>query len=358
MTETEKANFRDKIDTAARYSQVLDRVFRSALPRNNANQVVITLNTGNIYNFDISGSNDDLPSHYLNAIARSTEIRVVSDDGETDWVGSLESISDYEEGSAVLQVEFLPDNRTGTFTDAEGITVYFGYAPVNERIDDETITRDGNGAIQVGEIDDQNIKDDMTDSEKSEFRSRIGAEGAIPMARWYGVGQTEALPDTLGSGDAVTTPYVKAFTGGDADDSLNGGVAVTWSNINDETDADDDAQSDLDNTVFAITDAGRYHITIHFRGNQDQTTLGVAALLFKIVSGTDDAVIINQNGYARGYGTITDTSINNQIKDKEEYINISAGDKFYLRFYGGIVPPGDRLNRNRVAGYIQLEKVA
>ena len=176
LTDTEQENFLEKIGGNQRYHHTVDRVYEALLPRTGAQYVVIALDTGNFYHVYMGNYNSDLIENFLNSLGRRAEVVIENEDGDVDWTGHLESVFDDDETSATLRVEFLADDRNGTFTDNENITIAFGYSPINEQMDNETIERNTDGEIALKDegIRDEHIADDLTDTEQENFRDKIG----------------------------------------------------------------------------------------------------------------------------------------------------------------------------------------
>ena len=149
LTDDEKENFLEKIGANQRYHHTVDRVYEAMLPRNTAQEVVIAPFSGNFYHIYMGNYNSDLIENFLNSLGRRSEIVITNDDDDVSWKGYLDSVFDDNETSATLRVEFLPADRVGTFTDGEGITLSFGYSPINEVVDNETIERNSDGEISV-----------------------------------------------------------------------------------------------------------------------------------------------------------------------------------------------------------------
>ena len=149
LTADEQENFLEKIGGNQRYHHTVNRVYEDGLPRNTAQEVVIAHFSGNFYHVYMGNYNSDLIENFLNSLGRRSEIVIANDDGDVNWKGYLDSVFDDNETSATLRVEFLSDDRVGTFTDGEGITLSFGYSPINEVVDNETIERNEDGEISL-----------------------------------------------------------------------------------------------------------------------------------------------------------------------------------------------------------------
>ena len=149
LTDDEKENFLEKIGANQRYHHTVDRVYEAMLPRNTAQEVVIAPFSGNFYHIYMGNYNSDLIENFLNSLGRRSEIVITNDDDDVSWKGYLDSVFDDNETSATLRVEFLPADRVGTFTNGEGITLSFGYSPINEVVDNETVERNNDGEISV-----------------------------------------------------------------------------------------------------------------------------------------------------------------------------------------------------------------
>ena len=149
LTADEQENFLEKIGGNQRYHHTVNRVYEDGLPRNTAQEVVIAHFSGNFYHVYMGNYNSDLIENFLNSLGRRSEIVITNDDGDVNWKGYLDSVFDDNETSATLRVEFLSDDRVGTFTDGEGITLSFGYSPINEVVDNETIERNEDGEISL-----------------------------------------------------------------------------------------------------------------------------------------------------------------------------------------------------------------
>ena len=149
LTDDEQENFLEKIGGNQRYHHTVDRIYEDGLPRNSAQEVVITNDTGNFYHIYMGNYNSDLIENFLNSLGRRSEIVITNDDDDVSWKGYLDSIFDDDETSATLRFEFLPADRVGTFTNGEGITLSFGYSPINEVVDNETIERNEDGALSL-----------------------------------------------------------------------------------------------------------------------------------------------------------------------------------------------------------------
>ena len=149
LTADEQENFLEKIGGNQRYHHTVNRVYEDGLPRNTAQEVVIDHFSGNFYHVYMGNYNSDLIENFLNSLGRRSEIVIANDDGDVNWKGYLDSVFDDNETSATLRVEFLADDRVGTFTDGEGITLSFGYSPINEVVDNETIERNEDGEISL-----------------------------------------------------------------------------------------------------------------------------------------------------------------------------------------------------------------
>ena len=138
-----------RLEATRRYHHTVDRLYEAELPRNSAQEVVITNDTGNFYHIYMGNYNSDLIENFLNSLGRRSEIVITNDDDDVKWKGYLDSIFDDDETSATLRFEFLPADRVGTFTNGEGISLSFGYSPINEQVDNETIERNNDGEISV-----------------------------------------------------------------------------------------------------------------------------------------------------------------------------------------------------------------
>ena len=149
MTDGERENFLEKIGANQRYHHTVDRVYEAMLPRNTAQEVVIAPFSGNFYHIYMGNYNSDLIENFLNSLGRRSEIVITNDDDDVSWKGYLDSVFDDNETSATLRVEFLPADRVGTFTDGEGISLSFGFSPINEQVDNESIERNSDGEISL-----------------------------------------------------------------------------------------------------------------------------------------------------------------------------------------------------------------
>lgn len=176
LSDTEKETFLEKIGGSERYHHTVDRVYEEDLPRTGAQYLVIDVDTGNFYHIYMGNYNSDIIENFLNSLGRRSEVVIANTDGSADWTGHLDSVFDDDETSATLRVEFLAADRTGTFTDGENITVSFGYSPINEVVDNETIERNSDGEVSLKDegVRDEHIANDLTDTEKENFIEKIG----------------------------------------------------------------------------------------------------------------------------------------------------------------------------------------
>ena len=149
LTGSEQENFLEKIGGNQRYHHTVDRIYEDGLPRTSALDVVIAIDTGNFYHIYMGNYNSDLIENFLNSLGRRSEIVITNDDDDVKWLGHLDSIVDDDETSATLRVEFLADDRVGTFTNDEGISLSFGFSPINEQVDNETVERNDDGELSV-----------------------------------------------------------------------------------------------------------------------------------------------------------------------------------------------------------------
>ena len=364
MTEAEQEDFREKISANERFHQSLDRVYEETPPRNNTQQVVIEQHNGDLYNIYISNDSDDVVSHFFNSLSRGSEVHIFNDDGDADWSGDLETIHDADESSATLRVEFLSGDRTGTFTDGEGITIEFGYSTINDPVDNNTIERNANGLLRLKEegINQTHISDDMTNANKTEFRRKINAEHEKGVSIFHGEGQSvaERLPISGTPTDVhrVTdsdTHGIKSLTSSAPQVVIHGGVSITMRNANADSDIDAYGSLDVDNAVMEFGVTGLYHITLHFYGNQVNDNKSLLALM-KIESGTDDIVSFVAPGFTLSQAltddSVTPTSIGKTYHLKYEYFSITDGDKFYIR-----LDSLQDVDNAGIEGYILIEQV-
>ena len=174
---------------------------------------------------------------------------------------------------------------------------------------------------------------------------------------WWGEGQTERLPNAalrdgiIGIGVGGAQRSIKGFTGGAADEAIYGTVNLTWTNSNAESDIDFFASSDAENSVFEFADAGRYNITLHFYGNQD-TDAGIALILVRIQSGTDDVATIDIPGYSASVGDPGHGDIEIVYHSEVKYFDVASGDKYYVQLED--VPA----NEFGLSGYMLIERAS
>ena len=204
---------------------------------------------------------------------------------------------------------------------------------------------EANAKFTIARLGDKGDKGDIGDT---------GPSGDGPPASiWWmtaadGTAQTERLPVTAPQIllEALKVPRFSST----ASESFNGGVSVTWSNANADSDADIQA-TDLPDCVFEL-EAGTYHIKfVSYTDSQSNSAVAVA--LRSAQSGTDDVIVIHRPGFAT-HNTIS--SVNAEVRTifdvKHEYFVLAVAKKFYWQFYASEAGLPDK-----ASGYMQIEKV-
>ena len=152
-----------------------------------------------------------------------------------------------------------------------------------------------------------------------------------PRKFFYGEGQSDR--DDVQQATGISGgPWIFAFAGGEADEEdFNPEFDVTFTDIDDETDADiDKSLSTSDNHVFA-PDAGTYDLYFNAVGSQGSDAEPAVGLI-KIHSGTDDRFMLERPGWSAGPATGDDATYDNTYHLEYKSFRVEEGDKFYFQF--------------------------
>ena len=165
---------------------------------------------------------------------------------------------------------------------------------------------------------------------------------------WWGAGQTEELPEgTLPEGSAVSTNGIKGWSTNAPKRTKFGGIPVTVTNINAESNAD--FSDDVTNSVIGLP-AGEYSFFGVFYGNQTPDS-DLHLRLEQIQSNTDDIIrIAGTTRQSQFIGTgINDVHAVYEIH--RPHFVIDNAMKFYLRLVGF------GANKNRLVGFLQIKEI-
>ena len=281
------------------YYDYADRTIVAAADRDTTTEVTITVSGGTVYNLHIEQNSDLI---HLPDIDTGTSIRL--SEGNTLWLGRIESVS-VDTGVYTFKINFHV--RRGTFTTGENIHIEFGSYP----------------------------------------HSRTSF--------FYGWNQTERIPldimnDGIGGMIGAHELYangIKRFTG-NADHNIHGGIAYTFLNSNDITNAD--TKQDAPNTAIQIDESGHFHFRVKGFGSQQQD--GNSRIkIFKIMSGTDDEILLSIAAWHSTPPTGDDPETVAEYFDEEPYIDVVSGDQ-YMFIMSGFIS-----SQNLFAGYLEIERV-
>ena len=255
-----------------------------------------------------TGSSRDytLDDDYLQLINVPNGISAIVPVDEGFWVARSYSVLDYREG-------VINSTDLGDFPDAP-VEADDGKVPTYTHADENYQLKYPNPAASFFWFQDQTI------------RLPVSVDNSHPR---------------LAANDVVI------FNGDDADEDFFGGIGtVTIGNLDDESSADPD--TDTDRTFIQIHRAGLFHIKVKSLARSDSQP-NPTVVVRKITSGTDDILLLHNAGYATGTDVVQ--NIGHTFTEKADYIALEANDKIYIRFYS--LSP-----ENRLVGNLQIERVA
>ena len=165
---------------------------------------------------------------------------------------------------------------------------------------------------------------------------------------WWGAGQTEELPEgTLPEGSAVSTNGIKGWSTNAPKRTKFGGIPVTVTNINAESNAD--FSDDVPNSVIGLP-AGEYSFSGIFYGNQTPDS-DLHLRLEEIRTDTDDIIrIAGTTRQSQFIGTGTN-DVHAVYEIHRPNFVIDNAMKFYLRLVGF------GTNKNRLVGFLQIKEI-
>ena len=279
------------------YYDYADRTIVALGDRDTAPEITLEHDTGTTYNLHIEQNSDLI---HLPDVDKGTSIRLSEDN--TLWLGRVESFT--KEGDVwIFKANF--QTTRGTFTIGESLHIEIG---------------------------------------------------AIPHSRtsfFYGVNQTERIPDDLSDSHDIETGGIKRFAG-NADENIHGGIAHTMLNSNDITNADN--QVDLSNTAIQIDESGHFHFRVKMFGNQNGDA-NVRVRVYKIQPGIDDVALLTIGPWFNELppaNMTDDRELVAEYFDEEQYLDITSGDQFIVVM--SEYNTGDT-GEIILAGYLEIERV-
>ena len=273
------------------YYDYADRACVAIADRDTASEVGLENDTGTVYDLHIEQNSDLI---HLVDVDTGAAVRLSEDN--TLWFGRVESFT--KSGDVwIFKIDFY--SRRSTFTVGENIHIEFG---------------------------------------------------AIPHSRtsfFFGVNQTERVPDDFTTSYNVETNGIKSFSG-NANENIHGGIAHTMLNSNDIINAD--IKHDAENTAIQIDESGHFHLRVKMFGNQHSEG-HVRLRLYKVMSGTDDIALVTIAAWFKFPEETEDQQMVAEYVDAEQYINVVSGEQFIL------IMQDYNVTNPILAGYLEIERI-